>query len=884
MLTTIMFDQYKLDPMSFLKKLFSNTEQNSDVETQTEALTPVEKVKTGPGMLSVNPEQIHLQQKFTDKEQVLNLIADSMSKLGFVNGSYFDALTQRENKVSTYLINGVAIPHGVNEAKSLVAKTGVIIVQVPEGIIWNQQGDVAKLIVGIAAANDDHLTLLQKLTAVVMDQALSESLANTLDANQIIQALGAESSSPITTEEDFAITAQATVIDAAGMHARPASLLAEQAALYTDTEIRLRNNERSANAKSMAALLTMGAQQGDSLIISAQGEQAQIAVDTIAGLINDGLDNEDDNKNANYNPLAGLPALTDPNGTEVLKGLAASPGIAMANSYLLKTINREIKQEAGDPDVELSALQDALQEATLQTDVLYQKLLEKAPTEAAILKAQKQLLNDETIVQECKALIAKGNSAAWSWQQAINSQVEELAAIEDERLRARIADLKDVGERVINTLLPTSNKISYPETDFILLASDLTPSQTAGLEGFPIKGIATELGGPNSHMAILARALGIPAIVGIGAGKLTAIDNAQQVVVDPQAATLIVEPDQTTQTNAEQSLQTWQEMQEQEALHQHDPAVTLDGRHIDVVCNIAKPQDACGILENGGEGAGLLRTEFLFEASTQEPSVEEQMEALKSISSELAGKQLVVRTADIGGDKPVSWMDMAHEDNPFLGVRGVRLSFEHEEMFKRQLEAIYRTAIWQHEQIGKCGIHIMFPMIAKMSEWRRARDLAEAVRVQLNAPVLPLGIMIEVPSAALLADCFAKEVDFFSVGSNDLTQYTLAMDRLNPNLCNEADSYHPSLLRLIEMTVKAADANGKWVGVCGNMAADPNIACLLVGLGVHELSVSPANVPAVKNILRSISFKKLQIKAQKALQMSSSECVMAMYKDHKDLL
>jgi len=873
--------------MSFLKKLFSSNEPKQNIATEASALT-IEKatpvVTTEVSTLTVEPQQLHLQQTFTDKGQVLELIAASMSQLGFVSGNYLNALTQREQKVSTYLINGVSIPHGTNEAKSLVIKTGVVVVQVPAGIVWNEQGDVAKLIVGIAAAGDDHLDLLQKLTAVVMDEALSDRLANTRDANEIITALGAQPAQQSTLQADFSISATAAVVDVAGMHARPASLIAEQAALYESTEIRLRNGKCGANAKSMAALLTMGAKQGDAIVVSAQGEQAQLAVDTLAGLINAGLDNQEDNQNANYNPLAGLPALTDPMGDFTFKGVAASPGIAMAQSFLLQAVSRTIKQKATDADAELNALQNALQQAAEQTDQLHQKLLDKAPAEAAILKAQKQLLNDETIVDECQALIKQGNSAAWSWQQAIESQIEALKSVEDERLRARIADLADVCERVVNILQPASKQISYPDTDFILLANDLTPSQTAGLEGLPIKAIATELGGPNSHMAILARALGIPAVVGIGEGQLMEITEQQQVIVDPQSATLIISPDTTTQTQATQRLATWSEMQVQEALHQHDPAITLDGRRVEVVCNIAKPQDAFSVLEHGGEGAGLLRTEFLFEASTEEPSVDEQMQALKTIASELAGKQLVVRTADIGGDKPVSWMNMAHEENPFLGVRGVRLSFEHEAMFKRQLEAIYRTALWQHEQTGKCGMHIMFPMIAKMSEWSRARDMAEAVRAKFNAPVLPLGIMIEVPSAALTADSFAKEVDFFSVGSNDLTQYTLAMDRLNPNLCHEADSYHPSLLRLIEMTVKAADANGKWVGVCGNMAADPNIACLLVGLGVHELSVSPANVAAVKNILRSVSFDKLQKKAQKALHMGSSEAVMEMYKNHDDLL
>ena len=333
--------------MSFFKNLFNTAEPEEKVEMQIDEpiqTSPVVDDKASPNLLCVEPAQIHLQQTFSNKQDVLVFIAQQMSALGFVNGDYLNALVERENKISTYLVNGVAIPHGINEAKSQVNKTGVIIVQIPEGIIWNEQGDLAKLIVGIAAANDDHLTLLQKLTAVVMDADLSESLAKTSDANSIIKALGAKSKSQTLTQEDFEITAQATVVDEAGMHARPASLLAEQAGLYTETEVRLRNGDRSVNAKSMAALLTMGAQQGDSLTVSAQGLQAEEAVQALSELINAGLDSDDDNENASYNPLAGLPALTSPAGDLVLNGLAASPGIAVANSYLLKKITREIKQ------------------------------------------------------------------------------------------------------------------------------------------------------------------------------------------------------------------------------------------------------------------------------------------------------------------------------------------------------------------------------------------------------------------------------------------------------------------------------------------------------------------------------------------------------------
>ncbi len=361
------------------------------------------------------------------------------------------------------------------------------------------------------------------------------------------------------------------------------------------------------------------------------------------------------------------------------------------------------------------------------------------------------------------------------------------------------------------------------------------------------------------------------------------IEDGKLIIVDPQASSIYVDPDEATQKKGVEWIAQWDQIRKAEDSQKHEVAETKDGHRIDVVCNIATAEDAKQVLENGGEGVGLLRTEFLFESSAAEPTVKEQCESLKAIIAELGTRQLIVRTADIGGDKPVSWMHIPHEDNPFLGMRGIRLSFKYEDMFKRQLEAIYQAARWQLETAGSTGLHIMFPMIGRMSEWYKARDMAESVRAHLNAPRLPLGIMIEVPSAVMVAEHLAKEVDFFSIGSNDLTQYALAIDRLHADLCCEADSYHPALLRMIEMTVKAAQAQSKWVGVCGNAAASPNLATLLVGLGVTELSVSPANVGAVKNIIRAVNYSKLQDKAKQALQLESSESIMELYKTTDDL-
>ncbi|MBN2528938.1 MAG: phosphoenolpyruvate--protein phosphotransferase [Deltaproteobacteria bacterium] len=877
--------------MSFFKNLMGGKKKQPEERqpNTAEQSTPVQVSKRTSSeatkTIRVSADQILLNVGISSKDEVLELISQHMVSQGLVAGDYSAAMKAREQKVSTYLINGVAIPHGVNEAKEQVISPGVIIVQVQGGIIWNDKGDTVQLVVGIAAKGNDHLSLLQRLTAVVMDAPLVKTLVETTDKADILNVLNdGTADAPSMPQDDYPVARTATVVDKEGMHARPASLISERAAEFSKADIRIRNGEKTANARSMASLLNMGAKKGDTLVVSANGDEAEKAVRILAEMISQGLDNDEDDANASYRPLTVLAALPDVNCGLRFKGSAASPGITMAPAFRLKAGKMKFDETATDQKAEVNLFGSALAEAARQLDELKASLQTRAPNEAAILHAQKQLLQDELVLSHCEKLILQGKTAAWSFHQAIENQVDSLKKVDNERLRARIADLIDVRDRVLALMVPAHSAVDYPDTDFILMAKDLTPSQTAGLHGLNVKGICTELGGPNSHMAILARALGIPAVVGLGEGTLECIEGGELAIVDPQASTLYIAPDDATQKNCLNWIEQWRKLRNAEGAKRHEPAVTLDGRRIDVVCNIATPQDAAHVLENGGEGVGLLRTEFLFESSRCEPTVAAQTDALKKIVAELGTRQVVVRTADIGGDKPVSWMHIPKENNPFLGMRGIRLSFKYEEMFRRQLEAIYSTAAWQQESQGKTGLHIMFPMIARISGWRKARDIAESVRKQVNAPVLPLGIMIEVPSAVLTAEHLAKEVDFFSIGSNDLTQYTLAIDRLHPDLCKEADAYHPALVKMIKMTVDAAKAEGKWVGVCGNAAANPNLATLLVGLGVDELSVSPANVAAVKNIIRAVNYKKLQEKAKKALAMDSSEAVMELYQSTDDLL
>ena len=563
-----------------------------------------------------------------------------------------------------------------------------------------------------------------------------------------------------------------------------------------------------------------------------------------------------------------------------MKGIPASPGIALAEAFILDSASEfHIEKNGAGVDQERAALNQALAKAKDQLHALRENVATSSPAEATIFLAQAELLKDTSILSETEDYLAQGASAAWAWQQAIDSQASAMENSTAERIRARAADMRDVGKRVITILQGGHTELSWPDRPFVLIAKELTPSQTAELNKKPVRAICTELGGATSHMAILARALGLPALVGIGSALLASVKAGEAVAVAPQSELLILSPDADTTRQVEDCIHQWHRVQEREFASKDEPAITRDGAEIEVVCNISSANDADKVSQNGGSGVGLLRTEFLFETAQAEPDVETQASELAKIAKAIGTQTLIVRTSDIGGDKPVSWLKQPKEDNPFLGVRGIRLSLRHPDIFKRQLEAIYRVAKAQAEELGSTGIHIMFPMISALNEFLQAKAIAETVRQDLGAPELPLGMMIEVPSAALLAAHFAKEADFFSIGTNDLTQYTMAMDRMNPDLLMPQDNYSPALLHMIAMTTNAANAAGKWVGVCGNLVAEPDFAKILIGLGVKELSVSPVNVPALKELVRSVDRSRLESLVQKALEAGTPEEVKQIIRD-----
>ncbi len=496
--------------------------------------------------------------------------------------------------------------------------------------------------------------------------------------------------------------------------------------------------------------------------------------------------------------------------------------------------------------------------------------------QAAIFDAHQLILDDPDILEATRSAIFDEHvNPAAAWHAAIVQAVAQYDALDDPYLKQRASDVRDVGNQVLYALAgkPAFAGIKFEEP-VILVAEDLTPTQTAGLDLEKIHGIATVLGGPTSHSAILARSFGIPAISGIPEstlrlppetiGGLDGSQGALWVNPDPEVSTLLLERRAVWLARRAALLQ-------QSSLS----GSTQDGHRIEVAANVGNLADARASVKNGAEGIGLLRTEFLFLTRTTPPGELEQYEALHEIVSALEGKPVIVRTLDVGGDKPLPYISLPVEANPFLGVRAIRLSLQRPDLFKTQLRAILRAS-------AAGQVRIMFPMISGAEEILAAREILSECHLALEAENIPhqwpieTGIMIEVPSAAVLAHQLAPAVDFFSIGTNDLTQYTLAAERGNANLANYADGLHPAVLHLVHQVAQAADANGKWAGICGELGGDPAAVPILVGLGIKELSMNAGSIPRVKALLRTFTLAEAQSFAHRALFCTTTTEVRAL--------
>jgi phosphoenolpyruvate-protein phosphotransferase/dihydroxyacetone kinase phosphotransfer subunit len=696
-----------------------------------------------------------------------------------------------------------------------------------------------------------------------------------MKAGHLGEAEGAPAAETGSQDRGSAREVRLEVTNPLGLHARPAARFVQTAARFdADIEVSNESNGRGpARGRSLSGVATLGVRQGDAIRVRARGREATEALEALRDLAEEGF-GDDDVAPAPPGRAGGPGA---PSATGALSGVAASPGIGIGPAQRWPPLEPQVDEgPAGAPEEEWAALQAALQAAGADLERGRAELRARAgDAAAAILAAQALLLEDDALLEPTKrAIHERGSSAAAAWREATEELRAAYESLEDDYQRARAADVAEVA-RAVQVVL-ASGGAARPRLDSpaVVVARELGPRDAAGLDPDVALGVVTARGGPTSHGAIVARAAGIPAVVGVGEAAL-AIPPGTTVAVDGDGGEVHVDPGD--EALAQLRARREQALEERRAAlaAASEPALTRDGVRVDVMANAATPAEARAARRSGADGIGLLRTEFLFLGRDQSPSEEDQCASYGDIAAALEGRGVIVRTLDAGADKPLAYLDQPLEDNPFLGVRGVRLSLACRELLRTQLRALLRAA-------ARHPLKVMFPMVATLAELRAARAELVAAAESLaeddveHADSIEVGVMVEVPSMALAAARFAREVDFFSIGTNDLCQYTMAAERGNERLAGLNDPLDPSVLRLVAMACEGAAASGVPVGVCGEAAADPVAVVILVGLGVTELSVAPVAIPRVKETVRAIDRGAARALARAALAAPDASAVRAL--------
>jgi phosphocarrier protein FPr len=658
-------------------------------------------------------------------------------------------------------------------------------------------------------------------------------------------------------QSDFVHSRHVVVGNETGLHARPAALVAAAARRFP-ADVRLVKDGREANARSVVSIMALEVGGGDTITVTARGESAAEAVAEIENTLRHGLGVDQEHPSL-ADTFTDSVLTVDASG-KWMRGVGASPGVAIGHVFQLRHQDAIIQERAADPNQERRELDAAIASAHLQLETLRTRMAAEADLDrAAIFSAHQELLEDPEVLDEAATQIRNGASAAYAWRSAVTAQANRLLGLKNPLLAGRAGDMKDVGRRVLHLLIGDDDSSPLIPVDSIIIAEDLAPSEAASLNPANVRGFCTTLGSATSHVAILARGLGIPAVAGINPAALD-IAPGTRVILDGDSGILQIEPPAAAVEEVKRKQQAFAARKAQDKAVANKPATTRDGHRIEVVANVGDEGEGEKVVEAGGEGVGLLRSEFLFLDRRTAPDEDEQTRVYSKIAAALGPDRiLIIRTLDVGGDKPLSYMPIAKEANPFLGERGIRLMYDHPEVLRTQIRAILRSA-------GHGKIAIMFPMITTLQEWHDALAMVKEEQHSLEAPSIQTGIMVETASAALLSERFAEECDFFSIGTNDLTQYTLAMDRTNPRLAKQLDALNPAVLKLIDLTVKGANKHGKWVGLCGALAGDPVAVPVLIGLGIHELSVSVPAVASTKARVRSLSLAECRETAEEALR------------------
>ena len=562
-----------------------------------------------------------------------------------------------------------------------------------------------------------------------------------------------------------------------------------------------------------------------------------------------------------------------------LEGIAASSGIAFGKAY--KLIEPDLsfeKKTVENSELEITKLHNSLKKAKDELSQIRDKVSELQGEEnARIFDAHLLVLQDPDLLSAIREKInSEKINAASALYEVTASFIDMFEQMENEYMRERSADIKDVTKRVLAHLLgKTLPNPGLITEETILITKDLTPSDTAQINKKYVKGFIADIGGRTSHSAIMARSMELPAIVGTKEASLK-IKNGDNIIIDGMSGKIFVNPSKKIQEEYKNRQEKLDVQRAEWAVLKDEPTVTKDNYKVELAANIGSPKDIEQVKANGSEGIGLYRTEFLYMERTSLPTEEEQFEAYKTVLEEMNGKPVIVRTLDIGGDKQLSYWDMPKEINPFLGLRAIRFTLKETTIFRTQLRALLRASHYGN-------LKIMFPMIATLDEFHEAKQILIEEKQKLqneNVPIakIEVGIMVETPATALVIDQFAEEVDFFSIGTNDLIQYTFAADRMNEYVSYLYQPYHPAILRLVKMVIDAAHAEGKWVGMCGEMAGDQKAIPLLLGLGLDEFSMSASSILPARSQLKNLSKKDMELLAEKALLMKTTDEVLELVK------
>ncbi|AGC48518.1 phosphoenolpyruvate-protein phosphotransferase [Myxococcus stipitatus DSM 14675] len=691
-------------------------------------------------------------------------------------------------------------------------------------------------------------------------------------------SVSGNASAPVAQEPgaESGATRQVRLLIAHGLHARPAASFAQRARLHPGV-VRVLCQGRTANGKSVSALMGLGATHGDLLTLQVDGDAAEHVAQELAEWVASGLGDptsavaEPVVTAHGVKPMPVAVPIFQPGKELLLEGVVASPGSAVGRAVRVVDLPVDLPEQGQGVAREEQRLTEALARVRRELEDSMAGAPGGGGARVEIFRAHLALLEDPELADAAGKEITAGRSAAWAWRTVMERQAAVLLGLEDARLAERAGDLHDLARRVVAVLTgeASSRVPSVLPPEAILIADELLPSELASLEPHRIAGICTARGGPTSHVAILAAGMGLPAVVAMG-NQVLAIPEGAPLVLDGDRGEVRVFPTEETREATRRAMQARAAHRRAHLATAHEDCRTADGVRIEVVANLGRPGEAVTARDKGAEGCGLLRTEFLFLERVRAPSEDEQLARYQEIADAMGGRHVVIRTLDVGGDKPLAYLPLPHEDNPVLGLRGVRVSLREPELLRTQLRAILRV-----RPAGVC--RIMVPMVTTRAELRAVRAMVDAERQALgiSTPVL-VGAMVEVPAAAVLADQLAADADFLSIGTNDLTQYVLAVDRGNPHLAARLDGLHPGVLRLVAKTVEGARLRGRPVAVCGGVASEPRAAPLLIGLGVTELSATPAVVPDLKAFIRTLSLPRCEQVAREALKLESAEAVRAL--------